>query len=155
MISQRRKTRIRASFPEDRNRESLSREPLRTTRRFFSATEATSALDPQTTGAILQLLKHLNEKLGITIVIITHEMAVVKEICDRVAVMEHGNVVEEGDVFSIFAAPKAGITRDFIRTTSNLQKIEKLIEDKSPLVALKPGEKILRLNYIKKNTSRH
>ena len=67
--------------------------------------------------------------------------------------MEHGNVVEEGDVFSIFAAPKAGITRDFIRTTSNLQKIEKLIEDKSPLVALKPGEKILRLNYIKKNTS--
>ena len=115
--------------------------------------EATSALDPQTTGAILQLLKHLNEKLGITIVIITHEMAVVKEICDRVAVMEHGNVVEEGDVFSIFAAPKAGITRDFIRTTSNLQKIEKLIEDKSPLVALNPGEKILRLNYIKKNTS--
>ena len=115
--------------------------------------EATSALDPQTTGAILQLLKHLNKKLGITIVIITHEMAVVKEICDRVAVMEHGNVVEEGDVFSIFAAPKAGITRDFIRTTSNLQKIEKLIEDKSPLVALKPGEKILRLNYIKKNTS--
>ena len=105
--------------------------------------EATSALDPQTTGAILQLLKHLNERLGITIVIITHEMAVVKEICDRVAVMEHGNVVEEGDVFSIFAAPKAGITRDFIRTTSNLQKIEKLIEDKSPLVALKPGEKIL------------
>ena len=115
--------------------------------------EATSALDPQTTGAILQLLKHLNKKLGITIVIITHEMAVVKEICDRVAVMEHGNVVEEGDVFSIFAAPKAGITRDFIRTTSNLQKIEKLIEDKSTLVELKPGEKILRLNYIKKNTS--
>ena len=121
--------------------------------RILLLDEATSALDPQTTGAILQLLKHLNEKLGITIVIITHEMAVVKEICDRVAVMEHGNVVEEGDVFSIFAAPKAGITRDFIRTTSNLQKIEKLIEDKSPLVALKPGEKILRLNYIKKNTS--
>ena len=67
--------------------------------------------------------------------------------------MEHGNVVEEGDVYSIFAAPKAWITRDFIRTTSNLQKIEKLVEEKSPLVALKPGEKILRLNYIKKNTS--
>ena len=93
------------------------------------------------------------QKQRVAIASITHEMAVVKEICDRVAVMEHGNVVEEGDVFSIFAAPKAGITRDFIRTTSNLQKIEKLIEDKSPLVALKPGEKILRLNYIKKNTS--
>ena len=72
--------------------------------------EATSALDPQTTGAILQLLKHLNKNLGITIVIITHEMAVVKEICDRVAVMEHGNVVEEGDVLSIFAAPKAYVS---------------------------------------------
>ncbi len=58
--------------------------------------EATSALDPQTTKAILRLLKDLNEKLGITVVIITHEMAVVKEICDRVTVMEHGRVVESG-----------------------------------------------------------
>ena len=55
--------------------------------------EATSALDPQTTRSILHLLKHLNETLGITIVLITHEMAVVKEICSRVAVMEHGSVV--------------------------------------------------------------
>ena len=73
---------------------------------------------------------------------------------DPVSVKSYqGVAIEEGDVFSIFEAPKAGITRDFIRTTSNLQKIEKLIEDKSPLVELKPGEKILRLNYIKKNTS--
>ena len=68
--------------------------------------EATSALDPQTTASILELLQDLNKKLGITIVVITHEMAVVKQICDRVAVMENGNVVEEGDVFSIFANPK-------------------------------------------------
>ena len=60
--------------------------------------EATSALDPQTTKAILDLLKDLNKKLGITIVVITHEMAVVKEICNKVAVMEKGRVVEEGDV---------------------------------------------------------
>lgn len=126
---------------------------LANTPKILLCDEATSALDPTTTKEILKLLQDINKQYGITIVIITHEMAVVKEICDRVAVMEHGNVVEEGDVFSIFAAPKAGITRDFIRTTSNLQKIEKLIEDKSPLVALKPGEKILRLNYIKKNTS--
>ena len=65
--------------------------------------EATSALDPQTTKSILHLLKHLNETLGITVVLITHEMAVVKEICHRVAVMEHGRVVEQGDVFNVFA----------------------------------------------------
>ncbi|MEF2783469.1 MAG: ATP-binding cassette domain-containing protein, partial [Clostridium sp.] len=58
--------------------------------------EATSALDPQTTKSILRLLKKVNEELGITIVLITHEMAVIKEICDRVAVMELGHVVEEG-----------------------------------------------------------
>ena len=86
--------------------------------------EATSALDPQTTKAILQLLKHLNETLGITVVIITHEMAVVKEICHRVAVMEHGKVVESGEVFNIFANPREDITKSFIHTTSNLRKIE-------------------------------
>ena len=64
--------------------------------------EATSALDPQTTRSILYLLKHLNETLGITIVLITHEMAVVKEICSRVAVMEHGSVVEQGDIFWVY-----------------------------------------------------
>ena len=88
--------------------------------------EATSALDPQTTKAILHLLKHLNETLGITIVLITHEMAVVKEICDRVAVMEYGRVVEQGEVFTVFAEPKQDITKSFIHTTSNLQKVEEL-----------------------------
>ena len=68
--------------------------------------EATSALDPQTTKAILTLLKDLNQKLNLTIVMITHEMAVVKEICDHVAIMEHGQVVEQGEVFSLFADPK-------------------------------------------------
>ena len=115
--------------------------------------EATSALDPQTTKAILKLLQKVNETLGITIVVITHEMAVVKEICNRVAVMEHGKVVEEGEVFSVFSAPKEKVTRDFIKTTSNLQKIEELIASGSPVVALKPGELIVRLSYIEKNAS--
>ncbi|OCN02102.1 methionine ABC transporter ATP-binding protein [Clostridium sp. W14A] len=115
--------------------------------------EATSALDPQMTKSILQLLKHLNETLGITVVVITHEMTVVKEICNRVAVMDHGRVVEEGEVFSIFANPKQQITRDFIKTTSNLQKIDELIKTDSQLVALKPGELIVRLSYVQKNTS--
>ena len=115
--------------------------------------EATSALDPQTTKAILRLLKNLNEKLGITVVIITHEMAVVKEICDRVAVMEHGRVVEQGEVFNVFADPQQEITRSFIHTTSNLRKIEELIEEDSPVVQLKPGELIVRLSYIQRNVS--
>lgn len=115
--------------------------------------EATSALDPQTTKSILNLLKKLNESLGITIVVITHEMAVVKEICSRVAVMDHGRVVEEGEVFSVFAAPKEKLTRDFIKTTSNLQKIEELVAEHSPVTALKPGERIVRLSYVEKNAS--
>lgn len=115
--------------------------------------EATSALDPQTTKSILKLLQKVNETLGITIVVITHEMDVVKEICNRVAVMDHGNVVEEGEVFSIFATPQNKVTRDFIKTTSNLQKIEELVEAESPVVALKPGELIVRLSYIEKNAS--
>ena len=102
---------------------------------------------------ILSLLKEINEKLGITIVVITHEMAVVKEICNRVAVMDHGKVVEEGTVFSVFATPKEPITRDFIKTTSNLQKIEELIADDSPVVALKPGKRIVRLSYVERNPS--
>lgn len=115
--------------------------------------EATSALDPQTTKSILKLLQKVNETLGITIVVITHEMDVVKEICNRVAVMDHGNVVEEGEVFSIFATPQNKVTRDFIKTTSNLQKIEELVEAGSTVVALKPGELIVRLSYIEKNAS--
>ena len=115
--------------------------------------EATSALDPQTTKSILQLLKKVNQSLGITIVIITHEMAVVREICSRVAVMEHGEVVEQGEVFSVFADPQQAITRSFIRTTSNLQKIEELIAENSPVTQLRPGELIVRLSYIQRNVS--
>ena len=115
--------------------------------------EATSALDPQTTKAILRLLKNLNEKLGITVVIITHEMAVVKEICDRVAVMEHGRVVEQGEVFNVYVDPRQDITRSFIRTTSNLQKVEELIAADSPVTRLKPGELIIRLSYVQRNAA--
>ena len=113
--------------------------------------EATSALDPQTTKSILHLLRQLNETMGITVVVITHEMAVVKEICGRVAVMEGGRVAEEGEVFSIFAAPKEPITQSFIRTTSNLQKIEELIAQDSPIARLRPGELIVRLTYVERN----
>ncbi|PSL41857.1 D-methionine transport system ATP-binding protein [Planomicrobium soli] len=76
--------------------------------------EATSALDPNTTLSILRLLKKINRELNITIVLITHEMNVVKEICDRMAIMQDGRVIEEGDVYDIFSEPKAELTKEFI-----------------------------------------
>lgn len=109
--------------------------------------EATSALDPQTTHSILELLKRLNKELGITIVIITHEMDVVKTICNRVAVMEHGRVVETGDLLKVFTEPEADITRAFIRSTSNLSKAEDFLKADNPVTRLKPGELMARLNY--------
>ena len=101
--------------------------------------EATSALDPKTTLSILELLQEVNQKLGITIVIITHEMQVVKEICNKVAVMENGRVIEHGDVISIFDQPKAPLTQDFIRTATHVEQAEKklLAHTDKPLYVLK------------------
>jgi D-methionine transport system ATP-binding protein len=78
--------------------------------------EATSALDPTTTKSILNLLKKINKELNITIVIITHEMDVVKEICHRMAIMENGRIVEQGNVYDIFASPKEQLTKEFIQS---------------------------------------
>ncbi|RDW18082.1 phosphate ABC transporter ATP-binding protein [Oceanobacillus arenosus] len=78
--------------------------------------EATSALDPQTTKSILDLLKRINEEYKITILIITHEMEVIKQICNRVAVMENGQIIETGSVFDIFAHPKTDTTRNFVKS---------------------------------------
>ena len=76
--------------------------------------EATSALDPETTDAILDLLVDINEKLGLTIVLITHEMHVIRKICHRVAVMEAGKIVEQGNVLDVFQSPQADITKNFV-----------------------------------------
>ena len=115
--------------------------------------EATSALDPQTTRSILKLLRRLNENLGITIIIITHEMSVVKDICDRVAVMEQGRIVEEGDVFSVFSTPVQNITKEFINTTSNLSRVNELVEEKSPIVTVKGDDILIKLMYTERNVS--
>ena len=115
--------------------------------------EATSALDPQTTESILKLLKSLNQKLGITVILITHEMQVIKEICHRVAVMENGKVVEEGEVFSIFASPKKPITQDFISMTSNLSKIHRLIEEEAEVTKIEEGQCIVKFNYLVRSSS--
>lgn len=97
--------------------------------------EATSALDPETTDAILDLLRSVNEKLNITIILITHEMHVIRKICNRVAVMEAGKVVEEGDVLHVFEAPQAPITKKFVQqiteTAGQKESIEQMKEQYS------------------------
>ncbi|MEH6943081.1 methionine ABC transporter ATP-binding protein [Bacillus sp. JJ722] len=78
--------------------------------------EATSALDPQTTKSILELLKRVNEEYKITILIITHEMEVIKQICNRVAVMEDGRIIESGSVFNMFSNPQTNTARNFVHS---------------------------------------
>lgn len=90
--------------------------------------EATSALDPKTTTEILRLLKRINRELGITIVLITHEMNVIQKICNHVAVMENGVIVERGDVIDIFSAPQQHITRNFVSSIIHDQVPELLVE---------------------------
>ncbi|MBQ6249596.1 MAG: ATP-binding cassette domain-containing protein [Oscillospiraceae bacterium] len=87
---------------------------LATNPRYLLCDEATSALDPNTTRAILELLKQINQDLGVTIVIITHEMKVIDRICDRVAVIDHSQIAEEGRVADVFADPRSQIARELI-----------------------------------------
>jgi D-methionine transport system ATP-binding protein len=120
--------------------------------RVLLCDEATSALDPQTTHSILALLKELNKKLGITIVIITHEMQVIKSICSHAAVMDAGTIVEQGAVFDIFANPQETITRNFVAATSHLHKIDELLEEQSPITRLTENQLLIRFSYQGRNT---
>ncbi|TDL32483.1 methionine ABC transporter ATP-binding protein [Jeotgalibacillus sp. S-D1] len=90
--------------------------------------EATSALDPQTTDSILELLVDINKRLGLTIVLITHEMHVIRKICHRVAVMEEGRVVELGNVLDIFKQPKEPITKRFVQQVTEPEETKETIE---------------------------
>lgn len=90
---------------------------LATSPRILLADEATSALDPDTTQEVLTLLRRVNRELGVTIVVITHEMEVVREIADRIVVMENGAIIEQGEVFDILSAPQQPATRRFVSTT--------------------------------------
>ena len=96
--------------------------------------EATSALDPQTTKSILKLLKEINQKYGITIVVITHEMAVIQEICSKVAVLDHGSMVEEGTVEELFRAPKT-------------EEAKKLILNEVVHITEMKGERMIRVTF--------
>lgn len=90
--------------------------------------EATSALDPKTTEAILQLLKRINKTMGVTILLITHQMQVVQRICNKVAVMEGGRVVEQGSVIEVFGNPQTATTQEFVRMVINDQIPEAVMD---------------------------
>ena len=108
--------------------------------------EATSALDPQTTQSVLKLLADINKELGLTIVLITHEMDVVRRVCDRVAVMDAGRVVEMGPVSEVFLHPQHPTTRDFVFESENVDRDE-LQEDLQ-----KAEGRILRLTFKGEST---
>lgn len=113
--------------------------------------EATSALDPKTTKQILRLLKDLNEKLNLTIVIITHQMEVVKDLCNKCAVMENGKIVEAGSTLDIFSNPKKDLTKEFVETSTNTR--ETIEEVKQNIGILKEDELLVKLNYVGESTT--
>jgi len=106
--------------------------------------EATSALDPETTLSILHLLKDLRGKLGVTIVLITHEMSVIREICDRVAVLDHGKIAEQGPVWEVFGRPRAEVTRRLLRTVR--PPLPEVLEQSLRPDPLVGGRSLLRVN---------
>ena len=111
--------------------------------------EATSALDPQTTDAILDLLLDINRQLKLTIVLITHEMHVVRKICHRVAVMEAGRIVEEGEVLSVFTHPQQPITRQFVKQTTEYSSADTPFN--ADLVDAAAGA-VLKLTFVGQST---
>lgn len=112
--------------------------------------EATSALDPETTNSILDLLVDINQKLGLTIILITHEMHVIRKICNQVAVMEEGKIVEQGDVLDIFLRPQQQVTKKFVEqvmgTEDENESVNQLIESYDQ-------GKIVRLHFIGETTN--
>ncbi|MFD3448777.1 methionine ABC transporter ATP-binding protein [Microbacteriaceae bacterium 4G12] len=107
--------------------------------------EATSALDPETTDQILDLLLDINKQLGLTIVLITHEMHVIQKICNRVAVMEKGKIVEMGEVLEVFRHPKQPITQRFVQQITDSEDTNETIEN---IVEKYPDGKVIRLKFV-------
>ncbi|MCM3772227.1 methionine ABC transporter ATP-binding protein [Priestia aryabhattai] len=111
--------------------------------------EATSALDPHTTESILKLLKRVNEEYQITIVIITHEMEVIKQICNRVAVMKDGKIIETGNVFDIFSNPRTEIAKNFVQSVVRddiPQNVYELVQTTNS------NQKIFKINFLGSNS---
>lgn len=114
--------------------------------------ESTSALDPKTTKQILALLQDLNQKLGLTVVLITHEMQIVKDIANRVAVMQDGRLIEEGSVLEIFSDPKQPLTQDFISTATGIDEAMVKIEKQEIVQHLSENSLLVQLKYAGAST---
>ena len=110
--------------------------------------EATSALDPQTTKSILDLLKDINKKMNLTIVMITHQMEVVKAICDRVAVIENGEIIEEGPMIDVFTNPQHPTTKEFTKSVINAE-LPEMVKQMQMTPEYAEGSKLIaRLSFI-------
>ncbi|WP_367371248.1 methionine ABC transporter ATP-binding protein [Pediococcus parvulus] len=114
--------------------------------------EATSALDPKTTLSILKLLKRLNQTLGLTIVLITHEMQAVKEICNHVAVMQKGKIVERGNIEDIFSTPQKKLTQEFINIATNVGPAVEKVTGNPSFKLLTQKQQLVQLNFIGHST---
>ncbi|MGT2779917.1 methionine ABC transporter ATP-binding protein [Streptococcus intermedius] len=114
--------------------------------------ESTSALDPKTTKQILALLQDLNQKLGLTIVLITHEMQIVKDIANRVAVMQNGRLIEEGSVLDIFSNPQQDLTKDFISTATGIDDAMDKIEQQEIVKYLASNSLLVQMKYAGTST---
>ena len=113
--------------------------------------EATSALDPQTTEEVLDLLLAINKKLNLTIVLITHEMNVIRKICNKVAVMELGKVVEEGDVLTVFRQPKKEVTKRFVQ--QDIEPEADSTELLAELIKENPSGRLATLTFSERNAN--
>lgn len=110
--------------------------------------EATSALDPQTTKSILELLLDINKKMHLTIVMITHQMEVVRTVCDRVAVIEHGDIIEEGSMIDVFTNPQHPTTKEFTKSVINAETPD-MIKQKNLSATYVNGSKLLvRVSFL-------
>ncbi len=110
--------------------------------------EITSALDPQSTKSILSLLKKLRDQLDLTIVLITHEMDVVKEICDYVVVLDNGEIVEQNNIIDIFKNPKHEKTKELINSTTNFNKFDELLKENMNFFGDLNNGKIAKVKYV-------
>ena len=110
------------------------------------------ANDPETTKQILALLQELNQKLGLTVVMITHEMQIVKDICHRVAVMQNGRLIEEGSVLDIFSNPKEPLTQEFIKTATGIEDALVKIEKQAIVQNLPKDDLLVQLKYAGTST---
>lgn len=110
--------------------------------------EATSSLDPESTKSVLELLAKIRDEMNLTIILITHEMGVIKDICDRVAVLESGRIIEEGSIIDIFSSPQQPLTKKFISSVIDFDLPERIIKH---VKAERPGE-LIRVSFVGETT---